>query len=535
MPVSVTRFGPDGAGTWREAALAPRARWIAVAVAAIGPMAGMAGEPAVLCSSVDPCTPMDIDSFGVFLGLFGLSLLGLWLWPAAGASLGIVAALLDVRYDSSLSARVVFAAYAVVCVHLLIGLHRSRRSQRAVLDEVGAEAVLTSHVPVIAAGRTLWQPGLWLGAAAALVVAVAAFGAFAHAKNADAEHRERAVKASGRVLTGWDDDLRQTVRIDQAGLPDRVTVSGASELPGGMAVRLLVDPTDPTWTELEGDPIDHSSWLALGIFAAGLALGALALIGARAWVDHAHLTDGVAVELSITSGGDALLRPTGGGEPFATFLTAPPAPLSTSGRRRRRVDWQPAIAVGDLRDWGMVKVFTANGVVTPGTPLRTIRPDAGDEDAITSLARAPLGRAWSVVQDRVAVGQVFAVILGLVLAVSSVAMLPDAIAVANGEGVSGTLTITSESCSKSCSYKGDFRSTDGALVLSDVFFEGTGTVGSSWPAVYIASDSEPSVVYEEGNGALLESGFFSLVGLGIAGWPFVSRFLERHTRSSPHS
>ena len=53
--------------------------------------------------------------------------------------------------------------------------------------------------------------------------------------------------------------------------------------------------------------------------------------------------------------------------------------------------------------------------------------------------------------------------------------------------------------------------------------------------MYVASDAEPAVVYEAGNGALIEYGFFSLVGLGMVGCPFVRRYAEERMHPSSPS
>lgn len=517
--------------------MSPLSRWVVLGLGVAGLVAGVAGAPEAMCTPLDPCTANDIDSFGVFLGLLALSFVGLWLWPAAGALLGIVAAVVDISYDPSIPARWVYAAYAVGCLHLLLGLRRSRRAQRAVLEEVPKQAVVASHVPVVASGRQVWAVGLWLGAGAAVVVALLAFGAFAGAKASDAEHRERAVKVTGTVVSGWDDDLNQRVSVDRAGLPEHVPLSASWELPRGTEVQLLVDPTDPTWAEIPSDPYDHSPWLGLGIIGLGVAFGALGLIGMRRWITSHHLMEGIAVEVSVGPGGDAQLRPTDGGEPFASFRTgSPSAPLS-GGRVRRRIEWVPAVVVGDLRDRGWVKVFTDTGVITPGTPVRAIRSEDGELGLpipVPPAAEARLRRRWSSLRDRLPAGREVGLVgVGLLIAGTSMTMLPDAIAVAAGDGVPGTLTITTEECGKSCSYSGDFRSHDGTYVFRDVYFAGSGEIGSTWPAVYVGSGEEPAEVYQPGNAALRTSGFFSLAGLGAAAYPFVRRFLDNP--SSPRN
>jgi hypothetical protein len=525
--VALTRFGPDAAGTWREATLSPTARWVVLGVGVVGLVAGLAGAPEAQCTALDPCTANDLDSFGVFLGLLALSLLGLWLWPAAGGALGIAAAVVDIVYDPSIPARWVYAAYAVGCLQLLLGLRRSRRAQRAVLGEVPKQTVVASHVPVMASGRQVWAPGLWLGAGAAVVVALLAFGAFAGAKSSDAEHRERAVKATGTVVSGWDDDLSQRVSVDRAGLPEHVLVSASWELPRGTEVQLLVDPSDPTWVELPNDPHDHSGWLALGIIGLGVAVGALGLIGTRRWIASHHLTEGVAVEVSVSPSGQARLRPVGGGESFAAFLTGSPSHTPGGGRLRRRIDWVPAVVVGDLRDRGWVKVFTDTGVIIPATPVRAIRWEGGKLGLPVAPGRgSSFGRRLESVAVWAPWREVGLVVVGLLIAVTSMTMLPDAITVAEGGGVPGTLTITTEDCGKSCSYSGDFRSQDGTYVFRDVYFARSGEIGSTWPAVYVGSGEQPEEVYEPGNSALRTSGFFSLAGLGAAAYPFVRGFLD---------
>lgn len=188
----------------------------------------------------------------------------------------------------------------------------------------------------------------------------------------------------------------------------------------------------------------------------------------------------------------------------------------------------PGVAVGDLHNGGWVTVFTSTGVVTPGTPLRAVR-DADDGglglDGLPGLAS--VRRSWRAVADRLPPGRaVGTFIVGLGLTVSGALLLPDAIVVAQGGGVPGTLTITTESCSRSCTYTGDFRSDDGTYVFRDVSYAGSGAIGSTWPAVYVGSGEVPEEVYEPGRSALRFSGFLTLAGLGTAAYPFVRRFLD---------
>ncbi len=519
MPCS--RFGLDAAQSWSEATVSVRPRWILLGLAVAGAVAGGIGGTEGACSSLAPCTAVDVDSFGVFLGLLALSVIGLWLWPTAGAVLGVGAAAVDVLYDPNVPARLVFGAYAVGCVHLLVALGRGRRRQREIVAEVPKEAVLGAPQPVVASGQTVGLLRLWVGASAAVVVAVLSFGAFAQEKAADEVHRERAVKATGTVLTGWDDGGLQGVGLDQAGLPAQVAVSGAWERPRGSAVRLLVDPTDPTWVELRDEPLDHSAWLALGITGAGLALAAAGLGLVRGRVASASPREGVAIEVAVNPRGLARIRPRGGTGTVASFRTGEPSLDHGPGARRPRVDWVPGIAVGDLRDGGWVSVVTDAGRITPAMPVRGLRQD--ERAAVPSRS----GRVAQLVEKLPSRGSVAAVGIGLVLAVASASTLPEALLVAQGGGVPGTLTITSESCSRSCSYDGDFRSADGTYTFHDVSWDGTGEVGSTWPAVYVGTGGRPDQVYEAGNSALLRDGFFTLLGLLVAGWPVLRAVLER--------
>lgn len=525
------RFGPDAAGGWRQAASSPRARWVAAAIGVAGLAVGVVGAPEVGCSPLSPCTQGDVDSFGVFLGLFVLSLTGLWLWPTAGALFGLAAGLVDAAYDPSSAARVVFAAYAVACLNVLVALRRSRRSQREVLDGIPKQPVVAGDVPVVASGREVWSAWLWLGAAGGVLVTLLSVVVFVHGKAGDAAHRDVAALTTGTVVTGWDDGLRQLVALDQVGLPEQVWVFASSELPPGTSVRLLVDPADPEWAELPHDPLHHSAGLGWALISGGLSLGALALIAKRRRAATRPLSDGVAMEVSVSASGQATLRPVGGA-PVATFLTGRPSPLLSRGGRRRRIDWAPGVVVGDLRDWGWVTVFTDAGAITPATPVRTVR---AEDLALRPTGLASLDRGWQAVTDRLPIRAVGTVLIGFALATSGAVMLPDAIAVAQGRGMPGTLTITSESCAKSCSYSGDFRSTDGFYVFRDVFFSGSGAVGERLPAVYVGSGEVPEEVYEPGTGALLESGFFSLVGLGVASWPFAAVVLDASSRRGRHA
>lgn len=519
-PVPSHRFGPDAARSWSDAGPPVWPRWVLLGLAVAGGVAGGMGMPEPACSALHPCTAIDIDSFGVFLALIALSVLGLWLWPTVGAVLGIAGVAVDLLYDPSVPARVLFTSYAAGCVHLLVTLGRSRRRQREIVADVPKEAVVATS-SVIASGGKVWSVQLWVGAAAAVAVALLSFGSFGQDKALDEVHRGRAVKATGTVLAGWNDDGSQPVRLDQTGLPARVSVFSSSELPQGSAVRLLVDPTDPTWTELQDEPLDHSAWLALGLIGAGFALGAAGFAVVRARVAAAYPGEGVGLEVAVSSRGLARIRPLGGAGTLASFRTGEPTVDPGSANRRGRVDWTRAVVVGDLRDGGWVSVVTSAGRITPVTPIRSTR---------TREARStthPPGRMARLADRLPSRGTVAAVGIGLTLAGASAPMIPEAVVVAQGGGVAGTLTVTDKSCSKSCSYEGDFRSADGVFTFHGVSWDGTGEVGSAWPAVYVGSGERPDHIYEAGNSALLEDGFFTLLGLLIAGWPGLRALLER--------
>lgn len=520
------RFGADASGSWRLAAVSPRPRWAAVGLAAAGVVAGVAGTPDTSCTPLDPCSQLQVDAFGVFLGLLALSLLGLWLWPAAGALLGIPAALLDVVFDDSLAARIVFAAYGVACGYLLVRLAWARRLQRVVLDDVPTQPVPSGPLPSAASGRELWAVQVWAAIGVGVVVATGSVAMFAVEKAADAGHRERAVQVTGTVATWWDDDSEQAVTVEHPGLPAQVRVSGSSELKRGSRVPVLVDPTDPSWAELVDSPSDHSPWLSLGLLGAGAALAGVSLQLMRRRAATVEAAVGIPVEVSVDATGTALIRPVGGGEPAAYFHTGAPVVGWASRRRKPEIGWVPGNAVGDLRDWGWSRVVTDAGVITPGTPVRTIRWDDRAPDAVDA------GRfRWSILDRLPSLGALAMAVVGLVLAGVSISMLPESLAVSQGGGVPGQVTITAEDCGKSCSYLGDYRSDDGVHQFQDIPFLGSGEVGTTWPAVYVGSGERPVEIYEPGNGALVENVIFTILGLGIAGAALLRRL--RRPRAAP--
>jgi hypothetical protein len=156
---------------------------------------------------------------------------------------------------------------------------------------------------------------------------------------------------------------------------------------------------------------------------------------------------------------------------------------------------------------------------------------------------AGLGERAETVWARAAVvGQVlwraFLVALGCVFLWLGLEQAGPAWAAAHGSGVTGQLTVTSESCGGKggCDYSGDFRSDDGRYSFTDVGLVGaSGQVGSAVPAYYEGQGDTPDTVYGQGWAGLVESGFFIGFAVLAAGEPLLRLLTVLTGRRRPPS
>lgn len=504
--------------------------WWAVLAASI--IASMAGDPPTACSVQDPCQPDHV--FPVVVALAGLSALSIWRFPVTGLAAGAGCAVLGVLFDPSLAGRYADVVTGAVALGLLL-MVRALRSRQAQLGARDCGPDLGTRWPDPGGGRPRrtwgWNSAVVPAAGAVgLLLLLSSMGAYLHQTGVERAHLDRAVTAQARVVTYTDDDYRQVFEIENgARAGDRVRIEVIDELTKGQVWPILLDPDDPSWVRLVSEPHGVTSWFGWGLLGGAVVVWCAGHEVARA---RAQRLRGPArrYQVRLLGDGAAELLLAGESHPVAVVPLAgdPDAP-----RGRTPV---PARVWGAVADGGWVRIQTELENLPVVGPLR-----ANPQWRALNIGAGP-GKWAETVRARVeVVGQVlwrvFLVALGCGLVWFGLYQAGPAWAAAHGRGVTGQVTVTSESCGKGgCHYSGDFRSDDGRYSFTDVALVGaSGQVGSAVPAYYEGQGDTPEAVYGNGWAGLVESGFFIGLAVLTAGEPLLRLLTVLTGRRRPPS
>ncbi len=136
--------------------------------------------------------------------------------------------------------------------------------------------------------------------------------------------------------------------------------------------------------------------------------------------------------------------------------------------------------LGDPRLGGWVRVLLDGGAVVPTTPLRS-------PGRLSSAEEEQWPRSWRAWGDTVILAMLAPVLIG----VGAVAQR-GVDEFNRGHGTAGSLTVVREHCggrSRSCTFVGDFVSSDGRLRVDDVPYTADATVGQTIPVVLVGSEA----------------------------------------------
>jgi hypothetical protein len=524
------RKGPDEWLSLQPPAWVPFAWWAVLAASII---ASMAGDPSTGCSVQSPCQPDPV--FPVVVALVGLSALTIWHFPVTGLAAGAGYAVLGVLFDPSHAGRYADAVAGAVALGLLLMVN-ALRTRQAQLGERNCGPDLGTRWPDPGGDRprTTWG---WKSAvvpaagAVGLLLLLSSMAAYLHQTSVERAHLDRAEAAQARVVTYTDDDYRQAFAIENgARAGDRVRIEVIDELAKGQVWPILLDPDDPSWVRLVSEPQGFTSWFGWGLLGGAVAVWCAGHEVARV---RAQRLRGPArrYQVRLLGNGAAELVLAGGSHPVAVVPLAgdPDAP-----RSRTPV---PARVWGAVADGSWVRIQTefenlpVVGPLRANPPWRALNIGAG------------LGELSETVWARVAVvgqvlGRVLLVALGCGLLWFGLHQAGPAWAAAHGRGVTGQVTVTSESCGGKggCHYSGDFRSDAGGYSFTDVELVGaSGQVGSAVPAYYEGQGDTPDAVYGHGWAALVESGFFIGLAVLTAGEPLLRLLTVLTGRRRPPS
>jgi hypothetical protein len=538
---------PAGDGTSRWLALQPPLWvpfvWWASLLATI--VASMVGDPGGACTVAEPCEPDLL--FPLVVALAAFSAVALWWLPVSALLAGAAFGLVSAYGDPSVPGRYAGALAALVALGLA-GLLASLRSRQAA---VAVEAFPTGTAQVLdprgvrrvvraGGGWRSWLPRV-LGVVGLLTV-VLSCALYLRGTAAEQEHLHRAYRAVGVVETGSDDDYRQVVRIQDGALAGRqVRVATEVELDRGSRWPVLVDPDDPGWARLVGNPADLTYWFGwglLGLLTLGWSLGRevrrLAVSPGR--ISRAGPVTGPLL-VAHRRGAEVVLAHERPSRPLAL------APVDDAAPSRQR-PFAPAVVHGRLADGSWVAVLTEGGalrVIGPVTGWVRWRSQAGesstsrDHDATAPSrdhdgdrrrdrrrdAVAPRwGGRWDQARELgsvlLAVGMV---ILGGGLVWFGLSETGPSWQAAQGRGEPGTVVVMSQSCGKGgCDHYGDWTSDDGRRRLTDVNIVGDGgDVGTRLRAYAESDDPTTDAVYAPGWSGLVGSLFMTAMGLGVGG------------------
>ncbi|MFZ2503929.1 MAG: hypothetical protein WAW88_14795 [Nocardioides sp.] len=497
--------------------------WWAILVGSI--IASMSGDQGGPCSVEAPCAPDAI--FPLVVALVGMSAAATWWLPITGLAVGAAYGLLGALYDPSAPGRYAGALTACVALGLLLFIRSLRGKQADVAAEASMTAALSEAPPPNARRKTpsfgrISATVLGAGGLGLLVLIGSVLG-YRHQTRVEEDHLSRATTVQARVITWTDSDFHQAFRIesgDRSGA--RVSIEVFEELPRESVWPVMLDPEDPSWARLVSEPKGYTWWFGWALVGGSVALWSLGFLWLR-WRSRPRETPGVTIEIDLRGDTAALILPPGGKRIAMVDLAGLPR-----GGATRRV--RSATVRGPIADGAWVTIETKDGPLPVDGPMRSVELWRGN-----LLPSFVLSDRANSLWDHLA-GALFALWHGLLVTLGGVVIgfalwqAGPAWAAAHGEGVPGSILVTSESCGKRCSYYGDFRSDDGRHVFKDVELIGaSGDVGSSIPAYYEGDSPNPTEVYAPGWGGLLESGFFLGLGVFIGGASLL-RLLETFAR-----
>jgi hypothetical protein len=350
-----------------------------------------------------------------------------------------------------------------------------------------------------------------------VILALSALTAYHKQTEQEHAHVARARPAQAQVVTYTDGDFRQVFEVrDGPRAGSKVRIEVVEELEPGTLSTILLDPTDATWARLVGEPKGYTFWFGWALLGALLALWSGVHLIARTRAGHGDQESAVhRVQLAPDGRAEVTLgRDT---HPVATVRLGTVEPLPSSGSRTL-----PVLVRGPLADGGWVSLTSEDGalpVVGPVEAVQRWRDIGTGTGALDRRLGATIERARRV---GATLGQIGLLVLGGFFMWLALDQVGPAWKAAQGRGVPGQLTVTSESCSKGCDYAGNFRSEDGRYTFTDVALIGaSGPIGSQVPALYEGDGETPDAVYGHGWGGVAESGFFLGAALLAIGRPLL--------------
>lgn len=379
----MTGPGLDGAAArrWSAGALPG---WVPRGLLVAGWVAALA---VALFTDDAPCVP-EIPAqcgpdrgFAVVLGLGLATPVLLLTVPAVGCLAGILFGIEEVLADPLRSAATAFGLHGAACLGVLGWLVVSRsRQARVARDVAGAGTAVPAQPPPASPGG-----GRRLLAAGLLTAGVAALLLYRHDQGEVDRHLAAATREPARV-TGVDQEGWHVSLLLPA-TEDRVTLDvidpGTYEV--GTDVPVLVDRTDrPPWVALVAEQPDPTFPLTAAVLAGLLAAVAAGWDAVRRRALRRLATGpSSAVAVLVESNWDeAILRPVGGGPPFARLPLA--APLGTGSGGLGAEGWEL-----DEDAWR-----ARFGLDRPADEDAGDGHEAWDEDEWTAEEIGEFGRAW---------------------------------------------------------------------------------------------------------------------------------------------
>lgn len=353
---------------WTAAGVPRRVARYALTLAWAGAFAAAVAGDHSVCSPDDPsiCGP-DLTFAVSAVALFATPILLVAL-PPAGCVAGVLFAGLDLRWDDVAVGRAAFGAHGLACAAVLGWLLVARRRQRsAALAAVSADPVGP------APGRGRMTPTFWLLALGLLVLGCVLALVYRHEQADTARWLSAAVREQATVVA-LDSD-RSTIELALPSYPDRVSVDvfDTEAYRVDSSVPVLVDPAgNPPRVVLVAEPPDDTFWLTGWLLAWALAavLVGVDLSGRRALARIGSARP--VLVLADVNVDEAVLRPVGGGPPFAVVRLQLP--------RRAHGDEEPEPEVPGSAS---------------GRPHDPDEPDDWDEpEELTPEEVADFGRAW---------------------------------------------------------------------------------------------------------------------------------------------
>ncbi|GAB3748744.1 hypothetical protein GCM10027599_03630 [Yimella radicis] len=497
--------------------------WAALVATAVS---SLIGDPGLACTVQSPCRPDYV--LPVVAALLGIAVFAFWWLPRTALIAGLVGAVLGTLFDPSRSGRWAAAGLAVVAAGGLVLLSSRRQGQARIAQEASRDQeppawhVLAAEPATDAwgaetrvrpaASRSRLPVHLWaVGVGGAVLMLLCLIG-YLYQANSEQLHRDRAVVAPARVSTHLDEDYRQVFRIETGPEAGALrTIAVAEELDVGSMEQVLIDPKDPTWNRLVGEPEGFTHWVGWATFG-GFGLG---WTTARVVRSRARRVDTLPAVHRVRRADDPRAI-----ELILATSTHPVARLRVSETDllpRHGMRGVPAVVHGPVADGGWVSITTEVGVLPVAGAVQPLRRWSSLGDEGTAGVGRRVGRPSRVVDALV---QVVMFGLGVAVLGFSVQDLSPSWDAAHGRGVPGHFTVTSAECGGrgGCMYLGTFRSTDGRYTFSDVELVGdSGKVGDSVPVLYEGDGETPYAVYARGWSAFVGTMFLAVVSLAMIG------------------